>query len=237
MRIACLNYEVMKYSVNFDIELKKNPYSGMYIALEGIDGSGKTTQVEKLADYYRSLGKEVFLTHEPRRDGAMGDLINSVLQGKIKIPSVAIQYLFAAQRAAHLEDALIPALQRGAVVISDRCFWSSIPYGLLDRYELTKEEAPDQLLTALSILSMYHEFIAPDVTFLLDVEVETAGERFKNLGRAAEIYEKKDKLIKIKEGYSFLLEKFPGVFTTIHAEQEIQKVTDELLSALKKLSK
>jgi len=227
----------MQYNVNFDIELKKNSYPGTYIALEGIDGSGKTTQVDMLERYFKEQGKEVVRTHEPRRDGVMGGLVDEILTGKSKIPSVALQYLFAAQRATFMEEMVMPALTRGAIVITDRCFWSSVPYGLLDKYESEKEENPDQLLAALSILSMYHEFISPDITFVLDVSIDTAGDRLAGKGKAAEIYEKREKLERLKEGYAFLFEKFPDELVKIDAEKTPEDVEKDILEELKKISK
>ena len=224
----------MKYHVEFDVDLKKNPYKGLYIALEGIDGSGKTTQVEKLAQHFEKLGREVVRTHEPRRDGLIGGLVQSVLNEKAKIPEVAIQYLFAAQRAVHLEELVIPSLKRGAIIITDRCFWSSIPYGLLDRFESGKDENADQLLASLSILSMYHEFIVPDMSFVLDVSAETAGERLTHKNKHAELYEKKEKLMKVKNGYSFLLSRFPDYLTMVNAEKSVETVTKEIISKIKK---
>ena len=86
----------MKYPVNFEIELKKNAYDGLYIALEGIDGSGKTTQVEHLAEYFRKQGREVVTTREPRKVGFIGDLVHKVLLGEVKLPATSLQYLFSA---------------------------------------------------------------------------------------------------------------------------------------------
>lgn len=219
----------MKYPVNFEIELLKNEHPGLYIALEGIDGSGKTTQASALKEHYEKKGKKVLVTHEPRRDGALGPLIHDVLLGRIKIPPVANQYLFAAQRVVHLEEMVIPALKRGEVVISDRCFWSSLPYGLFDR-EMAEGKPADNLLAALSLLSFYHQFVSPDFTLFLEVTVDTAGKRLSSKGSHAEIYEKSDKLIKIREGYDFVFEKFPNVLTRIDAEKGIDEVTKEILN-------
>jgi len=226
----------MKYSVNFDIELLKNSHSGVYIALEGIDGSGKTTQAEELKKQFVNQGKEVFMTHEPRRDGVIGPLIHSVLQGDVVIPEIALQYLFVAQRVVHIEEMVIPALKEGKVVISDRCFWSSIPYGLLDRFD-SSEETAQRLLSSLSILSAYHQFVAPDVTLFLDVSVEVAAERISRLKRKVEIYEKKEKLRRIQNGYAFLLESFPKELTKIHAERHIDEVTGEIMNIVSQLKK
>jgi thymidylate kinase len=81
----------MKYHLELDIEFKRNPYKGQYIVLEGIDGSGKTTQIEKLYEYFTSQGKEVVRTREPRKDeGLIGELIQKILNGRTKVPSVFI---------------------------------------------------------------------------------------------------------------------------------------------------
>lgn len=227
----------MKYFVNFEIDLKKNPYKGLYIALEGIDGSGKSTQVELLAKHFESEGREVFKTHEPRRDTVVGTLIHEILQSEVKVSPVSLQYLFAADRAIHQEQMVLPALEAGKVVISDRSFWSSIPYGLLDRFEAGHEENGDRLLAALSILSMYHEFVAPDVAIYLDVSTGVASDRLSHLNRKAEIYENSDKLDKIRNGYEWLFEKFPEVFTRIHGENDETEITQEILDATAKLQK
>src|SRR3989338_5044608 len=113
----------MKYRVNFDIDFRRNTYGGQYIVVEGIDGSGKTTQVNRLAQYFIKQGKEVVVTGEPRKDkGIFGNLIQEILLSKKKIPSAAFQYLFSADRAVHQEDVIIPSLKAGKVVLSDRCF-------------------------------------------------------------------------------------------------------------------
>lgn len=227
----------MKYTVNFDIELKKNPYSGLYIALEGIDGSGKTTQAAKLAEYFKSQGREVLNTREPRQDTVVGELVHKILVDKMSVPAVSLQYLFAADRAMHQVQTVAPALEAGKVVISDRNFWSAIPYGLLDKYESNKEENPDQLLSALSILSMYHEFITPDMTFILSVPIETAEERLSGANKVASIYEKREKLVKLKKGYELLLQHFPSELSEIDAKQDTESVTGAILSEIKRLQK
>ena len=100
----------MTYHIELDIDLKRNPYKGLYIALEGIDGSGKTTQVEKLTEYFKSKGKTVVQTREPRKEGVIGDIVQKVLTGKMKMPSVALQYLFSTDRVLHHNDVIIPGL-------------------------------------------------------------------------------------------------------------------------------
>lgn len=126
----------MKYHIEFDIDFKRNASKGLYIALEGIDGSGKTTQAEKLVATLQSQGREVVRTREPRKDvGLIGKLIQEILHGQTTVSPVAFQYLFSADRQMHHQELILPALEAGKVVVSDRCFWSAIPYGILDNQE------------------------------------------------------------------------------------------------------
>lgn len=224
----------MTYNVNFDIELKKNPYKGIYIALEGMDGSGKTTQAEKLAEYFKSQGREVVLTQEPERGGVVGKMVHDILQSKINVPKVSLQYLFSADRAIHQEEIVKPALEAGKVVISDRNFWSGVAYGMVDRDEAPDSEHANQLLVALSILSMYHQFIAPDYTLYLRVNTETAAGRLAKLDREAEIYERREFLDNVKKSYDWMAENFKDALLPINGEQDIQQVEEEILNTIKK---
>ncbi len=226
----------MKYHIEFDIDFKRNPYKGLYIVLEGIDGSGKTTQVEFIKKYFEERGREVVTTREPRKDkrSLIGKLIQEVLYGQTGISPIAFQYLFSADRQMHHEEVVIPALKEGKVVISDRCYWSAIPYGLLDKEESVESGAIKRSLVAQSILSFYHQFIVPDVTFYLDVKLKTALERIASGDGAKEIYEDGAKLKRAIKGYEWLMKEFPKEFTVINAEQAVEKVTEDILRRIKK---
>jgi dTMP kinase len=223
----------MKYHLNLDIDFQRNPYPGRYIVLEGIDGSGKTTQIEKLYDYFTTQGKEVVKTREPRKDeGLIGELIQKILNGKTTVPSVAIQYLFSADRGMHHAELIEPALKEGKIVISDRCFWSAVPYGVLDLKEEFDSNTAKYILVSQSILSMYHQFIAPDMTFYLDIPVERAMERLSKMTQVKEIYEEKQKILKAKEGYEWLLREFPAEFKIINGTMSIDEVSGEIISKI-----
>lgn len=226
----------MKYHLEFDIEFKKNTHSGLYIALEGIDGSGKTTQLLRLFNYFKKQGRDVIKTREPRKnDGLIGKLIQEILYGKVKIPPVAFQYLFTADREIHHEELVIPSLKSGKIVISDRCFWSAIPYGLVDRDDTL--ENGEQMLVAQSILSMYHGFIIPDYTFYLSVPLKTALERVVQDDGAMEIYENEKRIKKALQGYNWLLKKFSNEFIVIDARKPVEEVTLEIVNKLPRLPK
>lgn len=223
----------MKYHVELDIDLKRNPYKGVYIAMEGIDGSGKTTQVEELTRYFKSKGKEVVATREPRKKGLIGDIVQKILTGKIKVSSVALQYLFSTDRVLHHEELVIPALKAGKIVITDRCFWSAIVYGILDRtggkYDY---KSADFLLIAHSILSMYHQFMVPDYTFFLDISLKTALSRVSQKKGKREIYEKEEKISKVKKGYEWLVSRFNKEIIVIDGEESVEKVTKAIVGRI-----
>lgn len=225
----------MKYHIEFDIDFKRNESEGLYIALEGIDGSGKTTQIDALYQYFTALGREVVRTREPRKDdGLIGELIQKILLGKTKIPPVAFQYLFSADREMHHEELILPSLKAGKVVLSDRCFWSSIPYGIMDRGGELSENTAEYMLVAQSILSMYHQFTVPDVTIYLDLPLTTAMKRIHEEGSTKEIYEEKAVLEKTIKGYDWLLKKFPDEFKVIDATKSVEEVTEKIIPMMKK---
>lgn len=228
----------MKYHLSFDLALQKNTHSGVYIVIEGIDGSGKTTQVERVREHLEKQGKKVVVIGEPRKSsGLFGKLIEQILLSKVHVPPVALQYLFSADRAIHHEEVIIPALKEGKVVLSDRCFWSAVPYGIMDVMVGHGEkdysfERAKVILSAQGILSMYHQFMVPDITFYLDVSVDTAMQRLSSAEKQKEIYEKKEKLEKIVLGYKWLIKEFPKEFVLIDGERSVEEVTKKIVSSI-----
>ncbi len=218
----------MKYNVNFDLDFKRNPYPGKLIALEGIDGSGKTTQTSLVAEELKKLGHKVIQTKEPTQ-GPIGSFIYKILWGEINVPPNAMQYLFVADRAAHAVE-IEKHLKEGTYVVADRSLWSSVPYGIFDMQEVN-----DYYLAAYSILSFYHRFIVPDVTIYLDIDPGLGFERVKGSGKKKEMYKDPKKMEKIKKGYEFLLNKFPKEFSMIDASKPVEQVTKEILEKVKAL--
>lgn len=100
---------------------------GVFIVLEGPDGSGTSTHAALLAARMQREGRNVLQTHEPT-DGPIGRMIRTLLQNG-GMPSDALQLLFTADRAWHSTEGILPALQRGDVVICDRYALSTILYG------------------------------------------------------------------------------------------------------------
>ena len=223
----------MKYHIDYDLELRENPYKGKYIAVEGVDASGKTTQIDHIVEYFKKKQEAVITVSEPSDKGVTGDLIRKILAGTEKIPLVAFQYIFSADRTIQFENEIIPALKSGINVVSGRCFWSALPYGIMDRGVTEyKDDDMDLLMMAQGILSMYHQFIVPDHTFYLKISAETAMDRLSVMDKQKEIYERKSKLIRLVKGYEWVARKFPEAITVIDGEQSIDNVTRDIIKLL-----
>ncbi len=227
----------MRYHIEFDIEFKKNPYPGLYVAIEGIDGSGKSTQVERLQKYFQKIQKPITTTSEPNNKLIVGKLVRDILQGTVQVPSAALQYIYTADRIMNFKTVIEPALQKGRTVISHRSFWSAVPYGLLDRMQREYSFAnAKQLLIAQGILALYHQFIVPDITFFLDISTDSAMKRV-NQARKTDLYDKREKIEKIAQGYKWLISEFPDKFVVINGEQPEEKITTELVNHIEKFNK
>ncbi|OGH05271.1 MAG: dTMP kinase [Candidatus Levybacteria bacterium RBG_16_35_11] len=221
----------MKHKIQFELEFKKNTYPGKLIAFEGMDASGKTTQAKRLANYLTEKGEKVFLTKNPTREGEIGVLIHKILQKQVKVPSVAIQYLYSADREVQQIE-IVERLKKGETVITDRYFWSAVPYGLADLKDASVEDAAKIILVAQSILSHYHGFIIPDYTFYLEVSVNEAVKRLSEMHKIKEIYEEKELFERVKQGYDFLIGEFKDEIIVINGERDEEEVTEEIAKIL-----
>lgn len=226
----------MKYHVSFDLEFKKNIYPGKFVVLEGIEASGKTTQVKRLAKILANKGK-IFITKNPT-DNEIGTYIRKeILSGnKTHIPPVSYQYLFAADRVIQQQE-LIDHLKKGDTVICDRYFWSSVAYGIADREGTDYENWEEVSMTALSILSMYHQFILPDLSIYLDVSLEESLRRISGSVKHTEIYDNHQMNVKIKKGYDWLLKNFGSEISKVDGEKPLDKVTSEIVELVGQIKK
>ncbi|WEV75252.1 dTMP kinase [Bifidobacterium sp. ESL0800] len=145
--------------------------SGVFISFEGVDGVGKTTQVERLKRYVEEMGREVVVTREPGGTKLGVDLRQLLLHGGDIAPRTEA-LLFAADRAQHVAEVIRPALARGAVVISDRYIDSSLAYQAGGR-ELTQEEVRKLSLWATNNL-------LPERTYLLDMDPAVSHDRLEH---------------------------------------------------------
>ncbi|RTE49244.1 dTMP kinase [Actinobaculum sp. 352] len=141
---------------------------GLFISVEGGDGAGKTTQIAALQQWLTRGGREVVVTREPGGT-ALGVAIREALLHSGEVSPRAEALLYAADRAHHVASLVRPALERGAVVISDRYFDSSVAYQGAAR-SLGKEEVRQLSLWAT-------DGLVPQLTVLLDVPVAVGASR------------------------------------------------------------
>ncbi|HUV98481.1 MAG TPA: dTMP kinase [Candidatus Paceibacterota bacterium] len=102
--------------------------SGIFICIEGIDGSGKTTQAHRLVETLTRLGHNAVYTTEPSK-GVYGEIIRkNILHGDNRVPPIVEATLFAVDRVDHVEKEIVPLLESGKIVVCDRYIYSSIAY-------------------------------------------------------------------------------------------------------------
>ena len=138
----------------------------MFITLEGIEGSGKTTLIENLADVFRTLNHEVLVTREPGGCALGRDLRGLLLNPETAICSEAELFLFLADRAQHVAEVIRPALAKGVVVLCDRYADSTVVYQGYGR-GLDIERLRD--LNDMAVGGLW-----PDRTFVLDMDPKAA---------------------------------------------------------------
>ncbi|MEU7063797.1 dTMP kinase [Streptomyces sp. NPDC046161] len=191
--------------------------TGFFIALEGGDGAGKSTQVEALADWIRGKGHEVVVTREP---GAtpVGKRLRAILLdvSSAGLSNRAEALLYAADRAEHVDTVVRPALERGAVVITDRYIDSSVAYQGAGR---------DLSPTEIARISRWATGgLVPNLTVLLDVSPETARERFTEAPDRLES-EPTEFHQRVRAGFLTLAAADPGRYLVVDAGQEPGSVT------------
>ncbi|WP_411096917.1 dTMP kinase [Streptomyces sp. 020-2-3H-GM] len=191
--------------------------TGFFLALEGGDGAGKSTQVEALAEWIRSKGHDVVVTREP---GAtpIGKRLRSILLdvSSAGLSNRAEALLYAADRAEHVDSVVRPALERGAIVISDRYIDSSVAYQGAGR---------DLAPTEIARISRWATSgLVPHLTVLLDVDPATARERFTEApdrleSEPAEFHER------VRSGFLTLAAADPTRYLVVDAGQEPESIT------------
>ncbi|MER6040376.1 dTMP kinase, partial [Streptomyces sp. NPDC001856] len=201
--------------------------NGFFIALEGGDGAGKSTQAEALAEWIRGKGHEVVLTREP---GAtpVGKRLRSIL---LDVSSAGLSHraealLYAADRAEHVDTVVRPALERGAVVITDRYIDSSVAYQGAGR---------DLSPTEIARISRWAtDGLVPHLTVLLDVSPETARERFTEAPDRLES-EPAEFHTRVRSGFLTLAAADPGRYLVVDAGQEPDAVTSVVRARLDRM--
>ena len=198
----------------------------LFIVLEGIDGSGTTTQLGLLERHLQGRGRRVHATREPST-GPIGRLLREILLGDHKSPAgapvdgLAMALLFAADRRDHLAREMSPALAAGFDVVSDRYLLSSLAY--------QAQEAERDWVAGLA-----RELRVPDLTLLLDLPVEVAAARRRAAGRPDERYDADAVQARVAARYRELCAVDPRA-VTLDAARSVAEVASAVAATVDRL--
>lgn len=201
--------------------------NGLFISIEGIDGAGKSTHIERLAQLFRHQGRSVVVSREPGGTPLAEKLRTLLLNERMDSLSEAL-VMFAARRE-HVVDVIAPALARGEVVISDRFTDSSFAYqgggrqfdaSILQSLEDWVQTVPAQWASQLSMPA-----VAPHLTLWFDLPAQVAASRLV-ASRAPDKFEAESLAFfeRVVEGYRQRLIRFPNRIARIEANQSMDQV-------------
>jgi dTMP kinase len=196
----------------------KEGMSGLFIAIEGLDGCGSTTQIGLLADRLPNVHR----TAEPSQ-GPVGLLIRQALRHEIPLSDATFPNLFAADRLDHLQREIEPALTEGKMVITDRYYGSSMAY-------------QSQIVPLDKVMALNADFRSPDLTLFLDISPENALERINARGEALEHFESLARLQDISASFAIamaLLQQNGEKIVRVDALGSVEEVHERMLAAIR----
>ncbi len=183
-----------------------NNTRGRFFALEGIDGSGKSTQLKLLAQRLEQAGRPCLTTCEPTHR-PMGALLRQILTRQVRCDSRVVAPLFVADRLDHLlneENGLCKAVEDGLTVLTDRYYFSSYAYQSVDL----------PLEWVIEANRPCAELLRPNATIFIDVEPELALERIAQNREGTELFETMERLTRTREQY----------FRAFEAQKDVERV-------------
>jgi len=198
------------------------------ITFEGVEGSGKTTQIGLTATWLKSLGTRVQVTREPGGT-ELGKEIRRLLLGNSENSDLAELFLFMADRAHHVASLILPHLQQGDLVLCDRFTDSTIAYQHYGRgIDLQTINQLNQIAT---------QGLIPKLTFWLDLEVEKGLIRAKSVSGNPDRFESLDLDFhrRVSSGFRELAKKESDRFIRLDARQNIEQIQNQIQTKLKQL--
>lgn len=199
-----------------------------FIVFEGIDGSGTTTQIKKLAERFPK--EKVFVSAEPTKNET-GLFLRRMLKGEFSVNEKTASFLFAADRCEHLygKDGILEQIQNGKIALSDRYLFSSLAYQSVS----CGKDFPEHLNSL---------FPLPEILFYFEINPEISISRVTERGEKTEIYEKIEFQKKTASLYDQVInsyrqtEKSQGMkIITIDAEKPIDEISEIIWSSLKNI--
>lgn len=206
----------------------ENPYPGIFIAVEGMDGAGKTEQARRIAAWFGSKGYAARYTKEPSyTDGSQN--LRRAITGLLFLSPLDLQTLFVKDREMHLTMEIIPELgkKNPVAVVSDRYFLSTMAYGMAQG--ITFE-------TLWELHQRMRHFVLPDLTLVVDVPPAVALARLGKRRDSPDIFEKEEMLAKIQERYHELAQMFKNDHVVlIQDESPPEEIFRRIASHLEKV--
>lgn len=181
------------------MNMAKTAARGSFIVFEGIDGSGKSTQLRLLINRLTAMGISFCATREPT-DAPIGSLIHQIMTGRIKTDNKALAALFVADRLDHLLnelDGLKAKVDGGTTVLSDRYYFSSYAYHSVDM-------PMDWVIAANAPCA---ELLRPTVTVFIDIDPDISLGRINANRDHSELFETRERLVTVRENYFKAFEK------------------------------
>lgn len=169
--------------------MKKN----LFIAFEGIDGSGKSAQVKLLSDELKKEGHKVYSTFEPT-DSPIGSVIRNIFKHRMEADHKTIAALFVADRLDHLlnkTNGIVKKLEEGNTVITDRYYFSSYAYQGI--------HVPLNWVIEANALSA--DLLRPDLHIYIDIAAEISMKRLSHARSSMELYETHENLVQVRDKY------------------------------------
>lgn len=202
----------------------------LFIALEGLDGSGKSTQVKLLAASMKKAGLKVYTTFEPT-DSPIGSIIRNILKGRIEADHRTIAGLFVADRLDHLlnkTNGMLKKLEEGFSVITDRYYFSSYAY----------QGAHVPLDWVIGANALSADILKPDLNIYMDVSPETGIHRLHAGRSAMELYETTENLDLVRKKYAEAIEllKFKENILVIDGNRPPELIASEIWNVVSRIS-
>ena len=200
---------------------------GFFITFEGIDGSGKSTQIRNLAKFLEDSGFDIIITREPGGSVGGEEIRNLLLQGAVDRWSAETEILlFTAARRDHLERVILPALKDGKIVICDRFTDSTRMYQGMRGPKL--RDLVDKLTEEVINCD-------PDLTIIIDIDPEISLRRAKSRKTAEERFEDfgVDLQKKMRSGFIDLSKEFSSRVEVVNGHQSVDELAKEIRALVK----
>ena len=200
---------------------------GYFISFEGIDGSGKSTQIQKLAEFLKGRDFDIVITREPGGSKGGEEIRNLLLQGNVDRWSAETEILlFTAARRDHLERIILPALEEGKIVICDRFTDSTRMYQGMRGVDLRN------LVDTLNEKVIKFD---PDLTIVIDINPEISLKRAKSRKIVEERFEDfgVDLQMKMRKGFLELAKEFSNRIEVVNGQQSIDNLAKDICSLVK----